>query len=164
MISSNYGPRSFWLNGYWYSDFHEGIDFAGNPHGTSVYPIASGKVVAIVDAPSMLSYQNRVCGGTKVFIAHVVNGAKYTSAYYHLASYNVRLGQTVTPSTVIGTVGGTPSIEWWDNCSTGAHLHLQLATGHYTSDYHSYSTFVARRFDPRNIIALPSEGGWFSGR
>lgn len=164
-VSSNYGPRTYYLNGRWVSDFHYGMDFGGTGHGANVYPIASGKVVAIVDGPSLYAATKRnVCGGTKVFIIHTVNGKKYTSGYYHLANYTVKVGQTVTPTDVIGHVGGVYSIEYWDSCSTAAHLHLQLGTGHYINEYGSYSAFVSRRFDPRQILSLPAEGGWFNGR
>ena len=66
-----------------------------------------------------------------LYIQHIVNGTRYTSGYFHLSHINVRVGDMVTQNTVIGGVGGNPGIEWWDGCSTGTHLHLQLAYGLY---------------------------------
>ena len=148
-VNANYGYTAY------YGSFHDGMDF-GVPHGTSVYSIANGYV-------SKISYKSS-CGGNMIYIVHNVGGTTYTSGYFHLASINVSVGQTVTPNTVIGKSGGVPSIETWDRCSTGAHLHLQLGTGAYMSDYFFYSNYVARKFDPRRLINFPAMGTYFSGR
>ncbi len=165
-ISSNYGYRSFTLNGKPYSDFHYGLDFAST-HGNSVYSIANGKVVAIRNAKATYDAdpkKKKICGGNEVFIIHTVNGKDYTSGYFHLATINVKVGDVVTYDTKIGTVGGNPKIEYWDNCSTGAHVHLQMATGHYLSDYYSYSSFTSHKMNPRNVVNAPALGKSFSGR
>lgn len=149
VITTNFG----------YSDYHGTIHYGtdiGVPHGTNVYPVADGKVVHII-------YKSN-CGGNMLFIAHKVNGVSYTSAYYHLANINVKVGQVVTHDNVVANSGGVPWIETWDNCSTGGHLHLQMATGIYMQDYMWYSNFEARSFNPRNLVSLPLEGGSFSGR
>lgn len=142
-----------------YSDYHGtihyGMDISAN-HGTSVYPVADGRVVQITYKSS--------CGGNMLFIGHTVNGVSYTSGYYHLATINVKVGQIVSHDDVVATTGGVPWIETWDGCSSGGHLHLQMATGIYMQDYMWYSNFQARSFDPRNLISLPLEGGSFSGR
>lgn len=148
-VNANYGYTEY------YGSYHDGLDI-GVSHGTAVYSIASGKVVKI-------SYKSS-CGGNMVYITHVVNGKTYTSGYFHLASINVRVGQIVTHNTVIGTSGGVPSIETWDRCSTGAHLHLQMGTGLYMTDYFWYSNYQARSFDPRLVINFPAWGSYFSGR
>lgn len=139
----------------YYGSYHYGLD-VGIGHGTNVYSIASGKVIKVVYRSS--------CGGNMVYITHVVNGKSYTSCYAHLASINVREGQIVSYNTIIGTSGGVPSIETWDKCSTGAHLHLQIGTGLYLTDYFWYSTFQARAIDPRVLINFPAWGSYFSGR
>ncbi len=149
-VNANYGYSS-----YYGSSFHYGIDI-GVSHGTKVYSIADGIVVKITRKSS--------CGGNMVYIAHVVNGKKYTSSYFHLSSINVSVGQAVTKDTVIAYSGGVPSIETWDGCSTGAHLHLQMGTGLYMTDYFWYSDFQSRSFDPRNILNFPARGQYFSGR
>lgn len=134
---------------------HYGMDISAN-HGTNVYPVADGRVVAI--------WNKYYCGGNMLFIGHTVNGVSYTSAYYHLADINVKVGQVVSHNDVVAHTGGVPWIETWDSCSSGGHLHLQIATGIYMQDYLWYSNFQARSFNPRNLISLPLEGGNFSGR
>ena len=151
-ISAHFGWYSPWGQSTW----HYGTDFAGTGHGANVYSIAPGKVAGIVNRAG--------CGGNMVYIQHVVNGTRYTSGYFHLSHVNVYVGQTVTQETVIGGVGGNPGIEWWDRCSTGTHLHLQVAYGLYLEDYYSYSGFEAKSIDARLVMNLPGEGVWFSSR
>lgn len=151
-ISAHFGWYSPWGNSTW----HYGTDFAGTGHGADVYSIANGKVAAIV--------RKAKCGGNMVYIQHKINGQRYTSGYFHLASVKVNVGDTVTYNTVIGTVGGNPSIETWDKCSTGTHLHLQVAYGLYLEDYYSYSGFESKSVDPRLVMNLPQKGVWFSSR
>lgn len=151
-ISANYG----WYYPWGYKQWHYGMDIAGTGHGANVYSVADGKVAYIVYRSS--------CGGNMVYIQHNINGVKYTSGYYHLASVKVKVGDIVTPQTVIGGVGGVGSIETWDKCSTGAHLHLQIAYGLIVVDYPGYSGFTARSFNPRLVINFPSEGSWYSNR
>lgn len=141
-----------------YGAFHDGIDFS-IPHGTPIYSVADGIVVSVKPHQS--------CGGNMVYIAHKVNGKSYTSAYFHLADpILVKQGQVVTHNTKIGTSGGVHAIEWWDSpsCSTGAHLHFQIATGIYMTDYFWYSNFRSRSFNPRNVINFPATDVKFYGR
>lgn len=154
-ISSNYGRRTYKLNGRWTSDFHYGLDFAGT-HGIAVYSAGNGKVAAI--------FPRKSCGGNMVYINHIINGKKYTTAYYHLGSVKVKVGQTVTYETQIGTQGGTPSIETWDHCSTGSHTHFSVSTGNWGNDYNSYSGFISRNINPRSVVNAPALGKSFSGR
>ena len=153
-VSSNYGPRSYKLGGRWVSDFHYGIDLAGQ-HGQKVYSAGNGTVAAI--------FYRQSCGGNMVYINHKINGKKYTTCYYHMASVNVRVGQNVTYQTVIGTQGGS-SAEYWDRCSTGSHLHFGVSTGNWGNEFKSYSGFIARIINPRKVINVPSLGGSFSNR
>ena len=148
-INANFGYTEY------YGSFHDGMDI-GVPHGTSVYAVAAGTVMKI-------SYKSS-CGGNMVYIGHRTTSGTYTSGYFHLASVNVSVGQTVSPDTVIGYSGGVPWIETWDGCSTGAHLHLQFGTGIFMSDYFFYSNYAARKFDPRQLINFPAMGSYFSGR
>lgn len=155
-ISANWG----WYSPFGYSMWHYGLDFAGTGYKAKVYSIATGQVVSIVNAKSIYASTGRnVCGGNKVYVNHTVNGKKYTSGYYHLATINVKVGDIVTYNTQVGTVGGTKA-EYWDNCSTGAHVHLQIATGHYQGS----SSFNAQSFNPRNVVNAPKLGGSFSNR
>ena len=162
-ISSGWGYRSFTLNGKPYSDFHYGMDFSTS-HGSKVYAAANGWVVATINAKKSYDKNGKnVCGGNKIYLVHVVDGKKYTTAYYHLESIKVKVGDVVTHNTVIGTVGGT-SKEYWDNCSTGAHLHFQIATGHYLTNYMTYSGFTSKSFNPKKVYSDLYVGKSFSKR
>ena len=157
-ISSGFGYRSFTLNGRPYSDFHNGIDIAGNAGGTSIYASASGLVAAIIRKAS--------CGGNQVYLHVYVNGDPYTVTFAHLTSINVNVGDKVNINTVIGTVGGGGSTlksnGGWDTCSTGYHLHYGIAKGHYLgSGYSSYSKYVSNSIAPSGF---PSLGSWFYSR
>lgn len=153
-ISSEYGYRTYYINGSQKSDFHSGIDLAA-AGGTNVYPTANGTVASIIYKSS--------CGGTYMFVHHYVNGTYYTSMYMHLRSVKVNVGDTVTKNTVIATVGGNPSVEWWDGCSTGTHLHFTLLYGRVGTDYYAWSsTFYSKLINPRNVVNFPSS--YFSDR
>lgn len=153
-VSSNYGPRSYKLNGRWTSDFHYGIDFSG-AHYSKIYSAANGQVAAI--------FPRKSCGGNMVYINHVINGKKYTTAYFHLATVTVKVGQSVTYDTQIGTMGGT-SAEYWDRCSTGSHLHFSVATGNWGSTYNSYSGHISKNINPRTVLNAPVLGKQFTNR
>jgi len=150
-ISANFG----WYSPFGSSTWHYGIDIAGI-YGEPVYSSANGKVAAIVRQAS--------CGGNMVYIQHTVNGTNYTTGYFHLKSINVSVGDVVSYNTQIGTVGGNPRVETWDKCSTGAHLHFQLAYGLYLQDYYSYSGFQAKTINPRTTVNFPAKGTWYQDR
>ena len=154
-VSSNYGKRTYKLNGRWTSDFHYGLDFSGS-HGQNVYASANGVVAAI--------FKKTSCGGNMVYINHLVNGKKYTTGYYHLQNYTVKVGDVVSSSTVIGHQGGSPKYETWDGCSTGSHVHFTISTGNWGNEFRSYSGFIARNFNPRNVLNAPALGGSFTNR
>ena len=150
-----YVPITYWTATYEFRHHDNGFDLS-TPEGQEVHPIADGVVIDI--------WYQYSCGGNMVWIAHNVNGQKYTSAYFHLKTINVSLDQTVTHNTVIGLSGGArkgTSTNSYDNCTTGPHLHLQTSYGHYDriiyypseGRYHiSYSAWNANSFNPRNII------------
>ncbi len=89
---------------HWY---HPAIDIADN-NGAFVYPIATGKVVAI--GYQFWGY------GNYVIIQH---GETLTSLYAHLKTIKVNLNDEVKLDTIIGLVGSTGR-------STGPHLHLEI--------------------------------------
>lgn len=153
-VSSNYGDRGYYLNGKWREEFHTGIDLSAS-RGTKVYAAADGMVKHIIPRAS--------CGGNMVFINHKVNGVYYTTGYFHLSTIKVKEGDVVTANTVIGTVGGT-SKEYWDSCSTGAHLHFQIGKGTWGSTYSTYTGFNARSVNPRKLVNFPKLGKSFSNR
>lgn len=137
-VTSLEGYRTDPITGRKYS-FHSGIDIGKNPEGTSVYAAAAGVVSGIVNR-----YK---CGGNMVYITVTVGGVKYTTYYYHLLQIKVKVGQVVTQSTVVGTVGGGPSTWSYDSCSTGAHLHFGVAKGWYSGSIPTSKVIVPPGFN-----------------
>ena len=162
-VTSDWGYRSFILNGRPYSDFHPAVDFSA-AYGAKVYSSSEGVVAYIKNAKSRYDagYGNQ-CGGNMVFINHKVNGVNYTTGYLHLKTIKVKEGDVVDANTVIGYVGGTYR-EYWDNCSTGAHLHFQIAKGYWGDTYKSYSGFTSYSFNPTKVVNMPKLYGSFSNR
>ena len=153
-ITSYFGYRTHPVTGE-KNKFHTGVDIGGNKEGTNIYSLANGMVGKIIKRSS--------CGGNQVYIYHTIGGKKYTSAYLHLLTINVSVGDAVTSNTVIGTVGGGSGTRSYDKCSTGAHLHLGLGTGWYGSTYTSYNTWVSNLVDPQDVLNLPNKGVyWYS--
>lgn len=142
-VSSPYGPRG--------GGFHYGIDIAGNAEGTAIYSPANGTVIAV---PRRIPYPG--CGGRTLYIYHNINGQGYTSVYAHLLSVNVKVGDKVTPNTVVGTVGGGPKAG--PDCSTGPHLHYSIARGRQST----YSSAAKNFITP---FPFTNRSGWaFSTR
>lgn len=154
-ISSPYGYRTHPVTGQ-PNKLHTGVDLAGNNEGTNVYASGNGMVGKIITKAS--------CGGNQVYIYHTVNGVKYTTGYMHLLSIKVKLGQTVSQDTIIGTVGGGKGTSSYERCSTGAHLHFMIAKGWYGSTYVSYSSFVSNLLDPVKVINFPARWVYFYSR
>ncbi|MCH5166254.1 MAG: peptidoglycan DD-metalloendopeptidase family protein [Erysipelotrichales bacterium] len=153
VITSLWGYRTHPTTGV-ANTFHNGIDIGGNSVGTSVYSAANGMVGKIIYKAS--------CGGNQVYIYHNINGKKYTTVYMHLNSINVKLGQIVKNSSVIGTVGGQKGTG--DTCTTGAHLHFGTGSGWYGSDYTSSSTWKAKSINPATLVSFPGKGKYFYSR
>ncbi len=143
-----YGNRTDWSGSV---SGHHGIDLDCVSEGTKVYAAATGVVARIVRYSS--------CGGNMVWVYHNINGVPYTTVYMHLLSISAYENQIVTPSTVIGAVGGGSTASY-DNCTGGSHLHFGMAYGH-----NAYN-FNANSLNPRNIINFPAlyynGGGYFS--
>lgn len=146
-ITSEWGPRDL-LGKSW----HEGID-VGARVGTTVYSVANGMVAGVV------RYN---CGGNMVVVHHNINGYNYTSVYAHLSSVSVSKGETVNRNTIIGYSGG--SAGGYDQCTTGPHLHVTIATGLFWVDYYDWTNELNVKYsiDPRNVINFPSGlyNGW----
>lgn len=136
------------------NSFHNAIDIAGFKGGEPVYAAALGMVAAITKKSS--------CGGNMVYIHHNVMGKAYTTQYAHLATYSVKVGDIVSASTQIGTIGGNKKLTPWDTCTTGAHLHFSITKGHYLGagpdGYSSWSKFLANSVDPLKYI--PNVKSW----
>lgn len=150
-VTSFYGNRT-------YDGWHNGIDLSTSISAPPVYAAGNGVVSAI--------WKKFYCGGNMVFIQHKINGVKYTTLYAHLLTINVGIDDVVNKNTIVGYMGGgyntTTSGGGWDSpaCTTGQHLHFQIATGLYapdgTGDYSSYSGFTARTVDPSKVINFPN--------
>ena len=147
-VTSNYGWRTYWLNGGWVTDFHYGMDVS-QWHGAPVYAMANGRVAYIT--------YRAACGGNMVYIHHNINGERYTTGYFHLGDVYVNVGDIVTVDTVIASQGGAPGYEWWDSCSNGSHVHIQVAYTNIPEQIGFYSAFAARSFNPRDVINFPCE-------
>lgn len=155
-ITSAWGYRIHPTQGTW--KFHNGIDISDSGIlGRKIYATATGIVGKITRKAS--------CGGNMVYIWVYVNGKAYTTVYMHLLDVNVNVGDVVTTNTVIGTVGGSKSATPWDRCTTGAHLHYGVSTGHYLGSgpdgYKSYATYISRSINPPGF---PGLGAWFYSR
>lgn len=85
---------------------HEGIDFS-HERGTPIVATAAGQVI----------FSGRYFSYGKFIV--VDHGFGYQTAYGHLLSMDVRVGQYVTKGQSIGTVGSTGR-------STGNHLHYEV--------------------------------------
>ncbi|MFT4519605.1 MAG: murein DD-endopeptidase MepM/ murein hydrolase activator NlpD [Halioglobus sp.] len=85
---------------------HRGTDYAAS-RGTPVFAAGDGRV-------SKAGYNS--ANGNYIFIQH---GEQYVTKYLHLHKRNVKTGQRVSQSQVIGTVGST-------GASTAPHLHYEF--------------------------------------
>ena len=108
VVTSPFGWRVHPVLGI--SRYHNGTDFAADC-GTEIYPVAEGVVTAV-------TYET--AGGNVVYVNHgMMNGASMSTAYVHMQSTNVHVGQQVGRDTVLGWVGAT-------GYATGCHLHLSV--------------------------------------
>lgn len=148
-ITSEFGHRCYTLNGRWTCDYHYGNDVSDYAYTPPVYAAANGVV-------SLILYQTS-CGGNQIFIQHNINGVTYTTHYAHLLKVTVNKGDVVNTNTIIGYMGGIPSLTTWDKCSTGQHLHFSLAKGLHPDGTNSWwSNFIASQLNPRDYVNFPS--------
>jgi murein DD-endopeptidase MepM/ murein hydrolase activator NlpD len=87
--------------------FHNGLDVAA-PHGTPLLAAEDGKVIAIGNAPSAY--------GVWLAVEHT-NGL--VTAYTHMSSRALDIGQQVKRGDVVGRMGST-------GLSTGNHIHFMV--------------------------------------
>lgn len=117
-INSRFGWRTNPVTGL--AEFHPGIDIK-LAQGSPVHPLAFGVVgkVVPVDATRIASVE----------LFHASLGAPWQrSRYLHLSRIDVKPGDVVSPSTVIGLSGGAPGVPGSGTLTTGAHLHLETST------------------------------------
>ena len=145
-------------------EFHHGLDMSdsgANYRDYPVYSIANGIVVYVDDSNTSW------CGGNKVYVQHYINGKFYTSGYWHLRDVTVEELQVVTKNTQIGVMGGYSGTEYWDKCSTGAHLHLELSDKPFNQEDGGSENINALRdgfLRPELNINFPSKGVYWNDR
>lgn len=117
VITSKYGYR--------WGSLHTGIDISGAGNlGSPIYAAADGVVEMVFNGcPSVGKGIYDTCGyggrtlGNQIVINH---GNGYTTVYGHMhQTVNVRVGQTVSKGTRIGSMGHSGK-------STGPHLHYEV--------------------------------------
>lgn len=135
---------------------HTGYDLSSNNKAIAVYPIAAGSVQAIYTDSCTSGYwcqrMGFSCNGNAkiVVIKHNYNGKYIYSSYVHLRSYgNISEGSIVSKDTIIGYMGTT-------GCSSGPHLHLEIADCHWKKGGCNYSEYTNRIKNPANYVKFPS--------
>lgn len=136
---------------------HKGYDLSSSNKSEPVYPIAGGIVHAIYTDDCLglnfCANWGISCNGNAkiVVIKHNYNNGYIYSSYVHLGSYgNITRGQYVTKDTVIGYMGNS-------GCSTGAHLHLEVANCFWMNNGGcTYSGYERQLIDPGSLVNLPS--------
>lgn len=141
-----------------FSSSHNGYDLSSSNKTEPVYPIADGVIHAIYtdDCTGGRWCQNMgySCNGNAkiVVVKHNYNGGYIYSSYVHLSSYaNIRVGQFVTKDTIIAYMGTS-------GCSTGPHLHLEIASCFWKNNGGcTYNTYLNRLINPSKLVTLPSK-------
>lgn len=134
-ITSEYGTR--------WGSFHSGIDMAGND--TRIYASAKGEVGEVGYDGSR---------GYYVYIHHVIDDKKFSTAYFHLSSKsNLNTGENVGVNTLVGYMGNTGD-------SQGAHLHFEILYGWYSETGYNQSNSI----NPRNYLSYPGLMVFWTGR
>jgi murein DD-endopeptidase MepM/ murein hydrolase activator NlpD len=111
-VTSGFAMRFHPIQQTWKA--HLGVDY-GAPTGTAVRAVGDGVV-------SFAGWQNGY--GNVIHLQHAGNRE---TVYAHLSRVNVKTGQKVTQSDVIGAVGATG----W---ATGPHLHFEVKLGGKQTD------------------------------
>jgi murein DD-endopeptidase MepM/ murein hydrolase activator NlpD len=137
---------------------HIGYDLSSGNKNIAIHPIAAGIIHSIYTDSCTTSYWCSAmgfwCNGNAkiVVVKHNYNGRYIYSSYVHLSSYgNVWVGQYVNKDTVIGYMGTT-------GCSTGEHLHLEIADCFWKNGGCNYDTYTSRIINPASLINIP--GSW----
>lgn len=106
---------------------HGGIDLASMPPGTKP-PIYAAKAGVVIITGSNPSFE-----GNFLMLDHLDG---YYTYYGHLDSINVKQGDKVTTSSILGIMGMTGT-------ATGVHLHFEVRKGGQSSNF---------RINPRDVI------------
>lgn len=147
-------------NGYVTQGYHGGhhaYDLSSSNKTEPLYPLATGVIHAMYTdnctGGNWCAALGITCkGNAKVMVVkHNYNDSYVYVTYAHLSNFaNVKVGQYVTKDTVIGYMGNT-------GCSTGAHLHMEIAPCHWKNNGGcTYSAYEAKLKNPANYITFPS--------
>ena len=133
------------------SSSHKGYDFSSDNKSIAIYPIASGVVHKVYTDSCSSSWCRYGChGNAKIVVVKHNYGGKYIySLYAHLSSYAVREGQFVSSGTIIGYMGST-------GCSTGPHLHMEVASCFWKNGGCTYEQYQGKLIDPKTLFSIPS--------
>ncbi len=103
--------------------FHDGFDLAA-PINTPVYsPWDNGVVVSPMENTLPSNYYNKTSYGNYVWVEYSVNGQKVRMRFAHLNTVNVRIGDKVSHSTILGLSGKTGNANSDDVIP---HVHIQV--------------------------------------
>lgn len=110
IMTCDFGPRTYTLNGKKVSDNHKGVDLIGKGNACDYVIAAADGTVTIAKYSSSAGYYVQLNHGNGVY-----------TRYLHMKanSLTVKVGQKVTKGTVLGYMGSTGQ-------STGAHLHFDI--------------------------------------
>lgn len=118
-ISSDFGDRTFTINGDRISDFHNGIDITNLGE---IISVSGGEVIECIK--DIKGYDEINKSGNYVYIYHgIINNKKIYTKYNHLdyGSITVNKGDKLKKGTVLGT--NTIKTTGY---STGRHLHFAV--------------------------------------
>lgn len=117
-ISSPYGERTYPLGDGIETDFHTGVDIAGQMND----PIFAAAAGTVTRAEAFDSYGNCI---------DITHPSGLVTRYAHLNTIGVSVGQTVTAGQTIATQGMT-------GAATGPHLHFETRIGDQAVDPDAY--------------------------
>ena len=154
--------RSYTVNGVYYQDKHDGVDFA-YPQGTPVTLPPDGSW----DGTVIVSQLDQHGGGWVDVRADSDGGV---ARFLHFSRIDVKVGQKVKSNDVLGLSGGATGT-WGAGLSNGPHLHIGLFVGGKPTDplpwlEKSYSTASQPTPSPQppadNRFYTVQQGGWRS--
>lgn len=148
------------MKGYVTQNYHAGhhaVDLSSGNKTEPLYAMAEGTIHAIYRdncvGGRFCSNAGLTCNGNALILVtkHNYNGKYYYVTYVHMSSYaNVSVGQHITRNTLLGYMGNT-------GCSTGPHLHMEVATCHWANLGGCTSQqYQNRLLNPKSVVSLPS--------
>ena len=121
----------------WAGGVHGGIDLVGITN-KNVYSICNGIVERV-------GYDN---GGFGNYVRIKEDGSEKRMYLAHLSKIYVKVGQTVTPLTIVGLMGSTGN-------STGEHTHVEIR------EFDSKGN-VIRKLNPADYMGIPNKVGTYN--